>query len=121
MRQQAKRSVVIQRSKRKRKVVEIIRDYITNCAILYMHDSDNYVMRVSIWGSPYSYQIITKIPCKNLPDYRKETLKDFTPFNYTIPVKKDVIIKPINILPNKFKYIGLPSMGTSQGFDSIYL
>ncbi|SMN20330.1 hypothetical protein, no similarity [Maudiozyma saulgeensis] len=121
MRQQAKRSIVIQRSKRKRKLVEILRDYITNCALLYMQDSDNYVMRVNLGSSIYSYQMITKIPCKNMPGYRKETLKDFTPFNYSIPVKRDVKIKPISILPNRFKFVGLPSTKTSNNLDNIYL
>lgn len=110
MRRQAKRTIIIHKSKRKRKIIDSLRDYITNCALLYITNGETFIIEKCTEHIPYAYQLITKFPLSKMSQYRDAQFTEMSTFDYKINVRRNVVIKPIMIIPSKLKFVGLPSI-----------
>lgn len=110
IRRQAKGTIIIHRSKRKRKLIESLRNYITNCALLYITNGETFVIEKCKGHLPYTYQLIAKFPLVNMTQYKNISLTEKNTFDYKINIRKEVIIKPIVMIHSKLKFAGLPSI-----------
>lgn len=110
MRRQARKTIIIHRSKRKRKLIDFLRDYITNCALLYVTYGETFIIDKSKKSLPYDYQLITKFPLGKMSQYSEIQFTEKSTFNYKINFREDIVIKPITIFPSKLKFVGLPPL-----------